>query len=173
MSVTAKNYFRGSRRFQVYVPVFHDGEIHGILSLIWSTDELDTEVKEIIIDGAILFIAVIIIVGIIMYYAYRKDKSNIRIAYYDKLTGLPNSDYLAEYLDEEIKNSGNRKKAILLLNCKDFKTLNMTYGFNYGNNILIQVANRVKELIEPKDKLLDLMPTDLYYWLIIIEVKTN
>jgi hypothetical protein len=28
--------------FQVYVPVFHDGEIHGILSLIWSTDELDT-----------------------------------------------------------------------------------------------------------------------------------
>lgn len=139
--------------FQVYVPVFHDGEIHGILSLIWSTDELDTEVKEIIIDGAILFIAVIIIVGIIMYYAYRKDKSNIRIAYYDKLTGLPNSDYMAEYLDEEIKNSGNRKKAILLLNCKDFKTLNMTYGFNYGNNILIQVANRVKELIEPKDKL--------------------
>jgi GGDEF domain-containing protein len=81
------------------------------------------EVKEIIIDGAILFIAVIIIVGIIMYYAYRKDKSNIRIAYYDKLTGLPNSDYLAEYLDEEIKKFGQQEKSYITFELQGFQNL--------------------------------------------------
>lgn len=47
---------------------------------------------------------------------------------------------------------GNKKKAIFLLNCRNFETLNMTYGFNYGNEILIQIANRVKGIIDPNDR---------------------
>ena len=35
---------------------------------------------------------------------------NIRIAYYDKLTGLPNHEYLFEHLDNEIKNMGNKRR---------------------------------------------------------------
>jgi GGDEF domain-containing protein len=122
--------FNGQDVFQVCVPVFHDGEKHGSLSLIWSAKELESEVRRMILEGVLMFIAVIITVGIILFYAYRKNKANIKIAYYDKLTGLPNSEYFVEYMKDEIKNSDNSKKAVMLINCRNFRTLNITYGFS-------------------------------------------
>ena len=138
--------------FQVYVPIFHDEEIHGTLSVVWLTNTLDSEVRATLYEGIIQFIIVIVVVGVILYYAYRKDKANIRIAYYDKLTGLPNNEYLEAYLGNEIKNRSH-PKAIFLLNCMNFKMLNMTYGFSYGDEILIQIANKVMAIIDSKDRL--------------------
>ena len=89
---TVKTVFNGQNVFQVCVPVFHDGEKHGSLSLIWSA-KVESEVRRMILEGVLMFIVVIITVGIILFYAYRKNKANIKIAYYDKLTGLPNSEY--------------------------------------------------------------------------------
>jgi len=69
------------------------------------------------------------------------------------LTGLPNYDYLLEYMDNEIKNMGNKQKAIILFNCRNFETLNMTYGFNYGNEVLKHIAQNVQSIIAPNDRL--------------------
>lgn len=153
---TVKTVFNGQNVFQVCAPVFHDGEKHGSLSLIWSAKELESEVRRMILEGVLMFIAVIITVGIILFYAYRKNKANIKIAYYDKLTGLPNSEYFVEYMKDEIKNSDNSKKAVMLINCRNFRTLNITYGFSYGDEILVQIAGRIKELIRPNDMLFKL-----------------
>ena len=139
--------------FQVWVPVFHGEVMHGVLSVIWSTNELKKEIVIMLSNTTMLFLAVILVLGIILYYAYRKNKSYIMIAYYDKLTGLPNPHYLIEYLEDEVKNLNGKKKAIFLLNCRNFDTINMTYGFNYGNDIIVQIADKVKGLIESKDKL--------------------
>ena len=149
---SSKTTFNDQDAFQGYVPILHEGRVSGVLSIVWSMDEVKAEIKEMVTDGVIAFSVVIFVMSIILYYAYIINKSNIRIAYYDKLTGLPNHEYLFEHLDNEIKNMGNKKKAIFLLNCRNFETLNMTYGFNYGNEILIQIANRVKGIIDPNDR---------------------
>ena len=88
--------------------------------------------------------------GIILSYAYKINRSNIRIAYYDKLTGLPNSEYLQEYLEEGIRKN---KKAVMLLNCTNLKTLNLTYGYQYGDQIIKQIANNIKDILESEDML--------------------
>ena len=138
--------------FQVSVPVMHDGDMHGTLSVAWLTNELESEVRRMFVDSAILFFAIVLILGVVLYYAFTKNVSNIKIAYYDKLTGLPNHEYLLEFLEDQINNVGNKNKAIFLLNCRNFKTLNTT-GFIYGNKVLKEIVNKVNRIIDSNDRL--------------------
>ena len=65
---TLKTTLNEQKVFQVSVPVIHDGEMHGALSVIWLTNELEAEVRRIVFDSAVLFFAIVIILGIILYY---------------------------------------------------------------------------------------------------------
>ncbi len=150
---TQRTIMKGQDVFLACVPVFYDGEIRGSFSVIWFTKELDAEVSKMIAESIVLFIAVIVILGTLLYYAYIKNKANIQIAYYDKLTGLPNYEFLIEFLDYEIRNMADEQKAIMLINCKNINFINMTYGFIYGNRILEEITKRIKEYIKPEDKL--------------------
>lgn len=138
----------GQDVFQVCVPVKSENKSFGTLTVAWKTAEIDAEIKNIIFNSFLQLFLVSAIIGAILYYAYRKNKSNIRIAYYDMLTKLPNSQYLAEYLQNEIKDVGKDKKAVMLLNCTNFKVLNMTYGYAYGDKILTQIADKIKNLLK-------------------------
>ena len=140
----------GKRVLHSCAPVFHGSEKFGTLSIVWKSDLFYDDIKNIIIQGFVEFFLILTVVGIILYYAYRKNKMNVRTAYYDRLTGLPNKEYLQEYLEDIIKNQKKSKKAVLLLNCANFKTLNMTYGFVYGDEILRQISRRVKEMTDPE-----------------------
>lgn len=131
-------------------PVFHGSEKFGTLSIVWKSDLFYYDIRNIIIQGFVEFFLILTVVGTILYYAYRKNKMNVRTAYYDRLTRLPNKEYLQEYLEEIIKNQKKSKKAVLLLNCVNFKTLNMTYGFVYGDEILRQIGRRVREITDPE-----------------------
>ena len=140
----------GKRVLHSCAPVFHGSEKFGTLSIVWKSDLFYDDIKNIIIQRFVEFFLILTVVGIILYYAYRKNKMNVRTAYYDRLTGLPNKEYLQEYLEDIIKNQKKSKKAVLLLNCANFKTLNMTYGFVYGDEILRQISRRVKEMTDPE-----------------------
>ncbi|MFA6712181.1 MAG: EAL domain-containing protein [Candidatus Caldatribacteriota bacterium] len=135
--------------FQVCVPVLSEDKSLGTLTVAWRTDEIDGEIKDIIFNNFLQ----LAIVGAIMYYAYRKNKSNLRLAYYDKLTGLPNSEYLNEYLESEVKDADKHKKAIMLLNCTNFNILNMTHGYLYGEKIHVKIAEKIKNILEPDEEL--------------------
>ena len=132
-------------------PIFVDNEKIGTLLIYWPTDELDAEVNEIIRYAIAILLIVIIVMGGILISAYRKSKSNIKIAYYDELTGLRNSKYLSEYLYHVLRKPYRRNKAVLLLNFVNFKTLNITYGFLYGDEVLKQIAVKVRTLLDSED----------------------
>ena len=135
--------------FQVCMPVLSEDKSLGTLTVAWRTDEIDGEIKDIIFNNFLQ----LAIVGAIMYYAYRKNKSNLRLAYYDKLTGLPNSEYLNEYLESEVKDADKHKKAIMLLNCTNFNILNMPHGYLYGEKIHVKIAEKIKNILEPDEEL--------------------
>lgn len=143
----------GYNFFRVSVPIISENEKLGTLVLHWPTDKLDAEIGKIIRFGIIVFIIIILILGSILYYAYRKNKSNIQIAYYDEYTGLRNNKYLSDYLEKVLRNPRKRNKAIFLLNFKSFKTLEMTYGFSYGNEILKKIANKIRKTLDSDEVL--------------------
>lgn len=144
--------FNGEDVLQTSVPIYHDEEQYGILNISWSTKKVDDEVRSLVSEGIGQFLIIFVFILGILYYAYRKNKSNVEIAYYDKLTGLPNEEYLMEYLDEMIETTDDNK-AIILINTRNFKTLNMTYGYAYGNQIIAEIANKLRGTIRDQDRL--------------------
>ena len=139
--------------YSIAAPIVSDSEKIGTLLLRWPTGKTEAEVAQIVRFGASIFFIVIFTTGIILFYAYKKNKSNVKIAYYDELTGLRNSKFLMDYLDTALRHPNKRNKAVLLLNFVSFKTLNMTYGYMYGNEILKQIAFKIQEAVQSDEKL--------------------
>jgi len=64
------------------------------------------------------------------------------LAYHDSLTGLYNNIYLQEQETNHF---------LLLLNIDNFSYVNLAYGFDIGDKLLIAVANELKELCQKQD----------------------
>lgn len=141
----------GKEILRVAVPIYSDFMRIGTLVIDWPTDNLDAQVLEIIRFGAIVLAVIVLTTGSILYYAYRKNQANIKIAYYDQLTGLRNNKYLHDYLDHIVAVPRRRNKAVLLLHVKNLKTVNMTYGFEYGDAFLKQVADKIRQELKTDD----------------------
>ncbi|MGV7114589.1 putative bifunctional diguanylate cyclase/phosphodiesterase [Paenibacillus kyungheensis] len=65
-----------------------------------------------------------------------------RMAYSDPLTGLPNRHGLQRYFEKEFKLQ--KEGAVLFLDLDRFKSINDTLGHDIGDELLVQVAQRLK-----------------------------
>jgi len=74
-------------------------------------------------------------------------------AFHDSLTGLPNRALLNERFENCIARSRREinRFACLLLDLDDFKAINDTKGHEFGDELLVEVANRLKETVRSVD----------------------
>ncbi|MDP2862400.1 MAG: EAL domain-containing protein [Desulfobacterales bacterium] len=75
------------------------------------------------------------------------------LAYYDDLTGLPNRSLFADRLTQAISRAGHNKRniAVLLLDIGRFKSINDIYGFDAGNAVLKEIAERLSNTVRDGD----------------------
>ena len=138
---------------RVFVPVEHMGTSYGWLAMYWSAEETDNKVRELIMSGIFLYLVFTCVVGFIIYYAYRKDKSNYKLAYYDSLTGLPNRSFLKEHLEAVYNLKPASYSAFIAVNCNNLSTIISTYGYSYGDEVIKRLANKLSEVLANDDKL--------------------
>lgn len=84
----------------------------------------------------------------------KKVEEEIRtLAFYDTLTRLPNRRLFLERLRAALPASVRRRDygAVMFLDMDRFKTLNDTLGHDYGDLMLIEVAQRIKECVREVD----------------------
>jgi diguanylate cyclase (GGDEF)-like protein/PAS domain S-box-containing protein len=76
-----------------------------------------------------------------------------RLAMYDSLTGLPNRALYLEYLTQALNRSGHtgERLAVGLLDLNRFKVINDTLGHSAGDELLAQVAQRLRNSFRPSD----------------------
>ncbi|WP_239614317.1 sensor domain-containing protein [Cohnella mopanensis] len=82
----------------------------------------------------------------------KEDQREITfLAYHDPLTRLPNRRYFYDNLESAIQEAGNlqHKLAVVLIDLDYFKEINDKYGHQFGDQVLMHVANRIQETIAP------------------------
>jgi diguanylate cyclase (GGDEF)-like protein/PAS domain S-box-containing protein len=81
------------------------------------------------------------------------QERNQRLAYYDDLTGLPNRRLLFERIHACVAASRDEPQvgALLFLDLDNFKDLNDTRGHSAGDQLLLQVAQRVGACVRAGD----------------------
>lgn len=88
--------------------------------------------------------------------AIEKKTTDSRVSYlafYDSLTNLPNRRLLYDRLHQELARveRHNNYGALMFLDLDHFKTLNDSLGHHIGDELLIQVAERLKECVREED----------------------
>ena len=76
-------------------------------------------------------------------------------AYHDQLTGLPNRLMYSEYLGLALLQAERRNQmcSVMMLDLDHFKSVNDTYGHEFGDKLLIIVAARLRESLRKEDTL--------------------
>ena len=101
------------------------------------------------IDGEVKFTG--IIRDIFDLKAYQKKIEHQ--AYYDSLTGLPNRQFIKDRLEQELASAKrhNNIGAILFIDLDRYKIVNDVYGHKVGDELLVQVASRLRNLNRIED----------------------
>ena len=75
------------------------------------------------------------------------------MAFYDALTDLPNRRLMLDRLGQALASSARNKKngALLMIDLDNFKSLNDTLGHDVGDQLLVQVAARLRACIREGD----------------------
>jgi len=76
-----------------------------------------------------------------------------RLAHYDALTALPNRNLLADRFEQAIAHSNRTQTllAVCFLDLDNFKPVNDELGHNAGDELLIEVAQRIKAILRQDD----------------------
>lgn len=72
-------------------------------------------------------------------------------ALHDSLTGLPNRIYFQRTVTEKITINPNASLLVIFVDLDNFKHVNDYYGHDYGDDLLVQVAERLQNAIRPND----------------------
>ena len=83
----------------------------------------------------------------------RSEEKIIQLANYDNLTGLPNRRLLMNFINQTITLVGRRAlyAAVLFIDLDRFKLINDTLGHSAGDELLKEVAERLKKCVRLSD----------------------
>ncbi len=85
--------------------------------------------------------------------AYEKAQTHIRqLAYYDRLTGLPNQYKFMEQLDRSIAAATAERQpfSLMLLDLNYLDEINETHGHALGDEVLVKIGRQLQDICQPE-----------------------
>lgn len=123
--------------------------VSGMINIIYGSMDFGAG---LLIGGAgILFSVVFLLMQ--WFIANKEYRSKIdNISKYDKLTSLMNSIYYRRIVKETITNKKDNETIICAtIGIDRFKNINQSLGYNFGDEIIVAFARRIKKIISKND----------------------
>ena len=145
----------------VYVPVQHDGMVVGaaevMLDYQGTTDAVASATRTVtlVVAGGLILLWLLLF-RTVRNASLRLQTSaleNARLALLDSLTGLPNRRMLADRLERAIEGhrTDGSTVGLMLLDIDRFKDINDSLGHDRGDELLEQVAERLRGSLREDD----------------------
>lgn len=97
--------------------------------------------------------AIILALSVSLVICFIKYKKALKNSIIDSLTGLFNTRYLHQRLQEEISRASryNHSLYLLFIDLDRFKEVNDTFGHREGDEVLKEAAKALKKIMRPHD----------------------
>jgi diguanylate cyclase (GGDEF)-like protein len=126
------------------VPIIKNHEVVGVLTICSDRKNAYKRYQMVLVE--ILATYLVTAVENARYYKETKKRSEI-----DALTGLFNYQYLENEIETEFSRLSNKEiesVSLVLLDLDHFKKVNDNYGHQAGNEVLIEVGKRLKNVVK-------------------------
>ncbi len=145
----------GERSIKGYYPIYSvEGSHIGSVVVEMASNRMNVKTKTILPFIIIFSILVIIaIVSIFMlairYNVMKKKSSYVSVSYHDPLTNLLNRRGFEGHLNESLEEAKktDNKVALLVVDIDWFKDFNDNYGSKKGDDVLVEIADVIREAI--------------------------
>ncbi|OOF04198.1 hypothetical protein BZG80_08275 [Salinivibrio sp. MA440] len=98
----------------------------------------------------VMYAAMFILTLVLIFFAfrlYRNSSKQQELAWQDRLTGLPNRNYLLDCLYKAVQQ--NRIHTLLLIDIRRFKDINDLMGYEQGDKALTKLASQLNSICLP------------------------
>ncbi len=128
---------------------------YGVYLLKSGTELFDVLVAILMFCGGIFVFSVVKLAQVSINKLHIMAAKERHRSMHDELTGLPNQNYFNEKINAAIARSSNIKKTfvVILIDINRFKEVNSSLGHFYGDFLLQEISNRIRESIRNSDTL--------------------
>ena len=125
------------------------------LVTVVSTDVIAQQSAIIIRNTVVMLVVLFLLFACILFYNMRmKRKNDIQVqklAFIDNLTGIRNYNKFFMDCNSKLDTRGSKSYAVIYFDIDNFKMINDTFGYDYGDNLLRLVANLIDSVCGQND----------------------